>query len=300
MRRTLLSLSLALCGCTAQVGDLDDLEANEDACDARGSAVRGTDLDLQFDGLTPHVNQTIFFAVTVGELRNIEGMMVISTLDDPDKRVQIPELLPEGASELAFWADSAPLGMFNEIPDDGESGDIDHQWTRPICPNGKMQFTHTTPFQSVKSAVSTGAIFHFVIPEDIKREALFDNFKMWLRVTQLDDNDPEVEVQTRAYFEWSPQVEDPATGEAPAQRMIPNTFQVGGNALGEPRGAIDKRSLYNIHFVIDADQDGEISREDFVCLFDRERAPDSMDWMYEPDLSVCDAGDGFDPTTVDP
>jgi len=304
MRRTLLAPLFLLSACTAQVGDLDDLEVIDEACDPRGGAVRGTDLDLQFDGLTPHRNQDILFAVTVGERRNIEGMMVLSGLDDPDLHLVVPKLLPEGPSELAFWADADPVGVFNGIPDEDEppaNVSIDHQWTRPICPNGVLTFKHTTPFQSVRSAVSTGAIFQFVFPELVReRSQLFSTFKMWVRATQLDDEDPEKEVQTRAFFRWSPRVEDPATGETPPQRLPTNgMFQVGGNVIGESRGAIDKGSLYNIEFVIDVDDDGEVTGEDFVCLFERERAPDSMTWAFEPDLSVCDFPDGFDPRTFE-
>ena len=302
MRRTFFAPLFVLSACTAQVSDLDELEVNEDACDPRGSAVRGTDLDLQFDGLTPHRNQDILFAVTVGERRNIEGMMLLSRLDDPDLHLIVPKLLPEGPSELAFWADANPVGVFDGIPDEDsdENVPIDHQWTRPICPNGVMKFTHTTPFQSVRSAVSTGAIFQFVIPESIRRPQLFDNLKMWVTAIQLDDEDAEKEVQTRAFFRWSPHVEDPATGETPPQRTPPMQFQVGGNVLGEPRGAIDKGSLYNVEFVIDVDGDGEVGGEDFVCSFDRERAPDTMTWAFEPDLSVCDSPDGFNPETFEP
>jgi hypothetical protein len=149
-----------------------------------------------------------------------------------------------------------------------------------------MQFTHTTPFQSVKNAVSTGAIFKFVIPEDITRHELFDNFRMWVTVTQLDDEHPEEELQTRAYYRWSPRVPLPGTDEQPEPRLFPSeitppedgedplplVFQVGGNALGE----------------------------DFVCDF-RQRAPDTMIWEFTPNIDDCDPGDmDFDPRTIDP
>lgn len=292
MRRTVLLLAIVLGGCTAQVSDLDDLEVNDDACDPRGTTALGTDLDLQFVGLTPHINQDIFFAVTVDpDERNIEAMMVLSSLEDPDLHLVVPKLLPAGPSELAFWADSMPFGMFNGI---NESGDpIDHQWTRPICPNGKMTFTHTTPFQSVKDATSTGAIFRFMIPEAVQNDDLFNAFRMWVTVTKLDDNDPDEEEQTRAFFRWSPHV--PNGEDEQPLRTAPAFFQVGGNALDEPRGAIDQLSLYHIELVVDVDEDGEKSRGDFVCSFERQRAPDSPMWEFMPDLTLCDAPSGFDP-----
>ena len=109
-------------------------------------------------------------------------MMVLSTFDDPNLRLKVPKLLPEGPSELAFWANSMPMG-FDPINDDGDP--IDHQWTRPICPDGKLTFTHTTPFQDVQDALSAGAIFAFQIPEELRRPELFDTFHMWVRATQL-------------------------------------------------------------------------------------------------------------------
>ena len=296
MRHTMLLLlsALSIAGCTAQVSDLDDLEVDPDACDPRGSAEQGTDLDLTFVSVSPHVNQDMFFAVTVGEERNIEAMMVLSTLDDQDLHLVVPKLLPEGPSELAFWADSMPKG-FDPINDDGDP--IDHQWTRPVCPNGKMLFTHTTPFQDVQDALSTGAIFDFQIPDALQRPELFDTFQMWVIAIQLDDDNKDL--QTRAYFRWSPLV-PPAKGEdAPEQRVPPTHFQVGGNALGEPRGAIDQLSFYRIEFVIDVDQNGKRSRGDFVCSF-RERAPDDMTWKLPLDLGECDAPSGFDPLTFEP
>jgi hypothetical protein len=292
MRRTLSSLLLVLCGCSSQVAELDDLVVNAEACDNSSAPVRGTDLDLQFDGMTPHVNQDVFFAVTVGERRNIEAMMVLGGLEDPDLRLVVPKLLPAGQSELAFWADSAPAG-FDPIREGDDVGNIDHQWTRPICPNGVMRFEHDLPFQSVQNAVSTGAIFHFVLPPEL-RTTVLRTHRMWLTVTQLDDDDPEQLVQTRVFFRWSPRVEDSATGDTPVDERVPEKFQIGGNALGEPRGAIDKLSLYRIEFVIDADDNGETSNEDFVCLYDRKRAPDEMEWKFTPDLGDCDVPDGFD------
>jgi len=292
MRRNTLLLTLFLTGCSAQVSDLDDLEVDQDACANTGRAARGTDLDLKFVGLTPHVGQDMFFAVTVGEDSNIESMFVLSQLEDANLRLVVPKLLPEGPSDLAFWADSEPTGMFNSIPDMEESGAIDHQWKRPICPDGKLTFTHTTPFQDVQHAISTGAVFHFRIPDELSRCELFERFTMWVTAIQLDDNDLSEEVQTRAYFRWTPRpicdLDAGMGSSAPAQ------FQVGGNALGQLRGPIDKRSFYRIEFVIDVDDDGERGNRDFVCSFEREQAPDSMDWNFEPDVSECDAPSDFD------
>jgi len=298
MHRTLTCLAIALLSaCSARVSDLDDLKTDPDACDPQGSTARGTDLDMQFVATTPHVNQDMFFAVTVGKERNIEAMMVLSTFDDPNLHLVVPKLLPEGPSELAFWADSMPKG-FDPINDKGDP--IDHQWTRPVCPDGKLHFTHTTPFQSVVDALSTGAIFAFHIPTELQRPELFDTFHMWVSATLLSDDNPDEEVQTRAFFRWSPLVAPSRGADAPEQRDPPTKFQVGGNALGEPRGAIDTLSLYRIVFVIDVDETGDLSRADFVCTYDRQQAPDAMTWDFTPDLSECDAPNGFDPLTFEP
>lgn len=298
MHRSLLSACIALVSaCSASVSDLDDLETDEDACDPRGSAERGTDLDLQFHSTNPHVNQDMFFAVTVGEQRSIEAMMVLSTFDDPNLHLVVPKLLPEGPSELAFWADSMPKG-FDPINEDGDP--IDHQWTRPVCPDGKLAFTHTTPFQSVQNALSTGAIFAFMIPKELQRKELFDTFHMWVSAILLDDDDPDEEVQTRAFYRWSPLVAPARGQDVPAQREPPEKFQVGGNALGEPRGAIDTLSFYRIEFVIDVDETDDLSRADYVCNYNRQQAPDAMVWEFTPDLSQCDAPADFDPLTFKP
>lgn len=294
MRRTLLLLSLLLCACTAQVSDLDDLEVNEEACDPTGDFVQGTDLDIQFMGLTPHVNQDMFFAITDATAeRNIEAIMVLSTFDDANLHLVVPGILPGRASELAFWADSMPTGMFNPINDDDDP--IDHQWTRPICPDGKLTFVHTPTFQSVKDATSTGAVFRFMIPDELNNDDLFNEFHMTVRAILLDDNDASEEVQTRAFYRWAPHVG--IDGDDQPDRMAPAFFQVGGNALGERRGPIDQLALYRIEFVIDVDKDGEKSGADFVCSFEREQAPDANEWEFEPDLSQCDPPDGFDPAT---
>lgn len=297
MRRTLFFLSFVLGACTAQVSDLDDLEVNEDACDPRGDSERGTDLDLQLLGLTPHVNQDMFFSVTVNPVeRNVEAIIVLSSLDDPDLRLVVPKLLPGGPAELAFWADSLPMG-FDEINNSGAA--VDHQWTRPICPNGKMTFTHDTPFQSVVDATSTGAVFQFVFPDDVAtNEDLFGTFRMWVSAILLDENDPSEEVQTRVFYRWAPRVALPGSDDVPPQRLpTDGLFQMGGNALGERRGAIDQLSLYRIELVIDLDEDGVRSGGDFVCSFEREQAPDAITWTFRADFSGCDKPDGFDPAT---
>jgi hypothetical protein len=292
MRSTLLVLTLIFSGCTADVSDLDDLKVDSDACDPRADSVRGTDLELQFVDVTPHVNQDMFFAITVGaEERSVEALLVLSTLDDPDLHLVVKDFLPGGTEpQLAFWADSNPPG-FNEINDDDQP--IDHQWTRPVCPDGKITFTHTTPFQSVQGAATSGAIFDFIIPTELQRAAVFNNFDVWVRVILLDDDGEDV--QTRAFFRWAPLVDvDPDDQRAP-----PTHFQVGGNALGEPRGAIDTLSTYRIEFVIDVDDDGVRTPDDFFCTY-TERAPDDMTWTFVPDLSQCDEPDDFDPRTFEP
>jgi hypothetical protein len=298
MNRALLLVSIVfLAACSGSVSDLDDLREDVDACDPRGRAERGTDLEMRFDATVPHVNQDMFFAITVGQERNIEGMAVLSTFDDPDLQLSIPKFLPEGPSELAFWADAMPSG-FDPINEDGDP--IDHQWTRPVCPDGKLTFTHNTPFQSVVDALSTGAIFAFQIPEPMQRSELFDTFKMWVTAIQLDAEDPEEEVQTRAFYRWSPLVSPARGAEVPDQRPPPEKLQVGGNALGEPRGAIDKGSFYRIEFVIDVDETGDLSNADFICSYDQQQAPDAMTWEFMPDLEQCDAPQDFDPLTFEP
>lgn len=287
-KRNLLVLTLVLIGCSADVSDLDDLAIDPEACDRSGTTVLGTDLDLKFIGVFPHVNQDMFFAVTVGEERDIEAMMVLSTLDDPDLHLVVPKLLPEGDSELAFWADSPPMG-FNGLEE--SDNPPDHQWKRAICPDGKVTFEHTTPFQNVREARSTGAIFRFVLPDElVEASELFEKYRMWVSATLLDDNDNSIEKQTRAFYRWSPHV-DPADGTIP--RSTPTAFQVGGNALDEPRGPIDTRSLYKIEFVIDVDEDDKSSAGDFTCTYDREMAPDDATWEFEPNLENCDAPNDF-------
>jgi hypothetical protein len=275
--------------CSAQVSDLDDLHTDSDACDPRGRATQGTALDLQFRNVAPHVNQDMFFAITQGKERSIDAMLVLSTLDDKDLHLVVPKMLPEGSSELAFWADGDPPA-FDAIG--GEAGP-DHQWTRPICPNGKVTFTHTLPFQDVQGAIATGAVFVFQIPALLRQPALFDRYRIWLKLTQLSDVDQRTELQVRAFFRWSPFVVAPGEDEAPAQRKVPETFQVGDNALGEGRGPVDKLSFYNIEFVVDVDDSGELSGDDLVCRYMKERAPMSNTWKFEADISECDVPDGL-------
>jgi hypothetical protein len=291
----MFALTSLLAACSAQVSDLDELHSDTDACDPRGRADQGTPLDLRFRSVSPHVNQDIFFAVTQGKERSIESMLVLSTLDDKDLHLVVPKLLPAGTSELAFWADSDPP-KFNAL--DSDEGP-DHQWIRPICPNGKLTFTHTTPFQDVQGAIATGAVFVFEIPKLLQRQNLFDRFRMWVRVTQLADEDHKTEQQTRAYFRWSPFVAPPGEDRVPAQRSVPATFQVGDNALGEGRGPIDTLSFYNIEFVIDVDDSGELSGDDFVCRYPQERAPGGNTWKFKADVASCDVPDGFDLDIVD-
>ena len=288
MFRTLI-LSSLLCACSAGVSDLDDLQTDADACDPRGRTEQGTTLDLTFKNVSPHINQDMFFAVTQGKERSVEAMVVLSTLDDADLHLVVPKLLPSGTSELAFWADGEPKGF-----DALDSTVPDHQWIRPVCPNGKLTFTHTTPFQDVEGAVATGAVFVFEIPELLRRQRVFDRYRMWLRVTQLSDDGRATELQTRAFFRWSPLVDPPGDDSTPKQRPAPETFQVGDNVLGEGRGPIDTFSFYNIEFVIDLDDDAELGGDDVVCRWKNERAPGGNTWKFNADVTACDVPNGLE------
>lgn len=297
MSRTLIGCQIALlsllCACSAQVADLDDLQTDPDACDPRGRSERGTALDLTFRNVSPHINQDVFFAVTRGKERNVESMLVLSSLEDANLHLIVPKLLPSGSSELAFWADGEPFGF-----DSLESRVPDHQWIRPVCPNGKLTFTHTTPFQDVEGAIATGAVFVFEIPLLLQRQRLFDRYRMWLRVTQLSDEDEMAEVQTRAFFRWSPFVDPPGDDDMPDQRPAPKTFQIGANVLGEGRGPIDTFSFYNIEFVIDLDDDGEVGGDDVVCRWKNRRAPGGNTWRFNEDVAGCDVPNGLDLETL--
>lgn len=289
-RTSSIALLSVLCACSAQVSDLDDLQTDSDACDPRGRTELGTTLDLTFKSVTPHVNQDMFLAITQGRERNVEAMVVLSTLNDPNLHLVVPKLLPAGTSELAFWADGEPDG-FDPID---SSNNPDHQWIRPVCPNGKQTFTHTTPFQDIEGAIATGAVFVFEIPELLRRQRLFERYRMWVRATKLADDDRSTEEQTRAYFRWSPFVDPAGPTDAPAQRPAPETFQVGDNVLGEGRGPIDTFSYYNIEFVIDVDDDGALGGDDFVCRYQEQRAPGGNTWKFKGDVTSCDVPSGLD------
>jgi hypothetical protein len=235
----------------------------------------------------------MFFAVTQGKERNVEAMLVLSSLNNANLHLVVPKLLPAGTSELAFWADGESPGF-----DALDSNIPDHQWIRAMCPNGKQTFTHNTPFQDVEGAIATGSVFELEIPALLQRQSLFDRYRMWVRVTQLSDDNLANEVQTRAYFRWSPFVDPPGAEEVPDQRSVPETFRVGDNVLGEGRGPIDTFSFYNIEFVIDLDDDGALSGDDVVCRYEEERAPGGTTWKFKADLSSCDVPNGLDLETL--
>jgi hypothetical protein len=121
-----------------------------------------------------------------------------------------------------------------------------------------------------------------------------------LRVTQLADLDHTIEVQTRAFFRWAPYVPLPGDNDALEQREVPTSFQIGDNVLGEGRGPIDTLSFYNVELVIDLDDSGDLSADDFVCRYKQARAPDVGTWKFKADLAHCDAPADFDPTTYEP
>jgi hypothetical protein len=319
MTRTLLVLgSITLAACTLQVADLNNFTDDFDACDPRGTPHLGEDLDIHFVGTIAHVNQDMRFAVEVGTDHSAEAMFVLSTFDDQNLALHVPEILPAEPATLAFWADSNMDGVFSALNNGMECGAIrlqvtcmadphctwdaagtqcnplppDHQWLRPICPNGQMTFTHTTPFQDVSIVSATGAVFAFHIPAAIQRHEVFDNYRVaaWaVRTNSLGR-------QTRAYYRWAPHV---MLGSiAPTPRTPPMTFQVGRNVAGEMRGPIDQGEMYEVHFVIDSNGNHQFEPAvDYSCVWPQQPAPSSaFVWDYMPDLSICDMH-GFDPTT---
>lgn len=355
--RLLCLLALLLASCSTTLSDLNNYTVVPDACDPRGSTFEGQDLDLQFINTNAHVNNVMFGAVQVGEQRVVEAVVVLSGFDDPNLHVRIPELLPGQPSTFAFWMDTNFDGVFTPIPDPMavDPDPPDHQWLRPICPDGSLTFTHTTPFQNVRGARSDGAIFRVLIPTEIQTNAdLFNTFRMSVRATRIEGD----RRQTRAYFRWAPYVASTPAGRAPLRVVdalpVPRTcmtspecsdfstnggtcvipsgsalgscvtlgppqvdavtvFQMGGNALGEPRGPIDTGADYEIELIIDADcpatdascvegtPEHELgSRDDFVCTY-RETAPSLGIWEFTPDISAasgfCDFPDAFNPVT---
>lgn len=355
--RLVCALALALSACSTTVGDLNDFTVVADACDPRGASFTGQDFEMQFINTNAHLNNVMFGAVQVGPERNVEAVVVVSGFDDANLHLTIPELMPGPPATFAFWMDTNFDGVFTPIPDP-EAVDpppADHQWLRPICPDGTMTFTHTTPFQNVRGALSDGAIFRFLVPADIQANAdLFNTFRMSVRATRVEGDSR----QTRAYFRWAPYVASTPAGTRPL-RMVPSlptprtctaspecsdfstnggtcvipsgatmgdcvslgppqvervtAFQMGGNALGEPRGPIDIGADYEIELIIDADcpvtdagcVDGDPehelgSRNDFVCTYVATAPPVGM-WEFMPDISVaagfCDYPEGFNPAT---
>jgi len=291
---------VVLGGCTAAVSDLNGFTNSTDACDPRGTQHLGEDLDIQFFNTNAHINQDIRFAVEVGPDRSIEAMFVVSAFDDPNLLLHVPGVLPAAPATLAFWADSNLTPGFQALSVD-PSMQPDHQWFRPICPNGQMTFTHTTPFQDIQDATSTGAVFRFEIPVSFQRPELFDHRRMAAWAVLVDDAGR----QTRAFYRWAPFVALSPGMPVPAQRPPPAFFQVGGNVLGEMRGTIDSGSIYEIHFVIDADDDDDFGTTgDYNCVWMNQAMPtgagtDPNLWDYVPDLSACDPN-GFDPVTFTP
>jgi hypothetical protein len=323
MKRTLVVLaSLALASCTAAVSDLNGFHDFSDACDPRGAPHLGEDLDIQFLGTIAHVNEDMRFAIEVGADHQAQAMFVISTFDDPNMQILVPEVLPAEPSTLAFWADSNMDGTFAPLNIDMVCSAItsqtpcgttahcmwngsacmasvppSHQWTRPICPNGRMTFTHTTPFQDVSIVTAAGAVFAFHVPMSIQRHEVFDNYRIAMWAVQTNST---VGRQTRAYYQWNPQV--PIGGIAPTQRTPPTVFQIGKNVAGELRGPIDQGDTYEINFIIDSNRNGDFEVDaDYACRWTMQPSPQSsFMWDYMADITAAGACDphGFDPTTV--
>ncbi len=312
---------LALTGCSALESDLGSFTNSSDACDPRGTPQRGANLTIHFRNTTPHINQDMRLAIEVAD-HSVEALAVISTFNDPNLDLVLPEMMTNDPATLAFWADTNANGVFDSLnpPDSGvimmaDSGadagvplttSPDHQWFRPICPNGEMTFTHTTPFQDIQHATSNGSVFRFLIPPDFLPSAtapdhhLLERFAMAVWAVQFDDSGR----QTRVYYRWHPYVA--IAGTTPTQRTGPlgDVFQIGGNVLGEHRGAIDQGSMYEVHFVIDVDADGQMDghdTDDYNCVWMDQTAPGTDPWNFDPTMAGgglmanCD-DNGFDPT----
>ncbi len=314
MKRILPFLvAIALAGCTAAVSDLGGFSNYGDACDPRPTQHRGADLRIQFVNTTPHINQDMRFAIEVGADRNVEALAIVSTFSDPQLVLELPEMMPTDPSTLAFWADTNGDGVFEPtvqpdmgmLPDAGPDTDaavvpyqIDHQWFRPICRDGNITFTHSTPFQDISHATSNGSIFRFVLPADLRAApTLFQTHAMAAWAVEVDENNQR---QGRVYYQWHPYVA--IAGTTPMQRAAPMFFNVGGNVGTESRGAIDAGSMYEVHFSIDADHDGHFGgTEDYNCVWRNQQASGAI-WAFDPSAmpgmglqDVCDPNSLADP-----
>lgn len=56
--------------------------------------------------------------------------------------------------------------------------------------------------------------------------------------------------------------------------------------------------LFAIEFVIDVDDDGELSGDDLVCRYEQQRAPGGNTWKFRGDATRCDVPNGLDLETL--
>lgn len=129
-------------GCSVVVSDLNDLESSEEACAPGGNPDEIQALDLSLSMMQPHIGQRLVMNLVDFD-RVLRSRVVIEELPASGEiSLLIPGIVPREPHTLEFWAD---------VDRDYQPGpsEREHQWIRPLCEDGTVNFEHVFEFESL-------------------------------------------------------------------------------------------------------------------------------------------------------
>lgn len=238
------TVTLALAGCTAQVGDLANLSTNREAC-PRGNANEMRDLQLHLIELGAHVSGK-FEIVVINQASGVLASRIIyEPLQFGTRDVIIPNAVPPGSHFVDFYGDLSGDRMPTMPP-------ADHTWRRPICDDGSLTFVHLAVFEDLDYGRPIGGGLRMTL----------DNIPPARRLGHL-------EVHVIARF---PAGVNQTVGFYRYARVLP-TGGIGPLESTEViriPGILDGGTEHTIYYFFDVDQNGVADSEsgDLICMHD--------------------------------
>lgn len=208
MKRFALTLLVATTGCSLALDDVRNAPVDAEFCDESHNTQNIRDGHFRFLDMAAHTNHLTVISVvsqpgpyrdpmtgTTSQRPRVRSRATISpsvaaathyairdgscvsteatgmTMDFVARNF-IPSNIgsPGGPYRIDFWSDATGDRMLTPRDDMGGG---DHIWTRPVCSDGDVLFTHNTGFDAPLGAVPTGGDFQLVLSEDEVVQAVF-------------------------------------------------------------------------------------------------------------------------------
>lgn len=267
----LVSLVLALAGCTAAVSDINGFVEDDEFCAPGGNINEVRDLRLDLVEMNAHVTN-LFEATVVNDMSGVlTSRIIYDPLVDVNVTINVDNAMPRGTYTLDFYADLDNDRVYTSAPDD-------HSWHRTLCNDGSLTFVHIAMFEPLNRERRIGENFVLNI----------SNIPLTARMGSIEARViarfPGGLNQTVGVYRFTNVLE---------RRVVP----LGATATLRIDGIIDVGTEHTIYYFFDQNRDGigDGGMGDLICM--RDEVSDSsvdggsivldLDMMQQQAMGLC-------------